>query len=108
MILDLLGNADYLRVLRALERRPMRFVLIEQVLALNPARVDRALKFLLKGKWIISGAADTATGRFIMAYSLTRRGEAFLASFRDFASALQRREEALGSDAAREIRAVLN
>jgi len=101
MILDLLGHEDYLRVLSAVERKPMRFVFLEQELALNPARITRALKFLLKGKWIVSGAADTATGRFIMVYSLTPRGAALLTALRDFASAL-------GPDDARELRAVLN
>lgn len=108
MILDLLAHPDHLRILRAVERRPMRFVLLEQELGLNPARVDRALKFLLKGKWIASGAADTATGRFLMVYRPTRRGAAFLAALRDFAAALERRESDLGPGDARELRAVLN
>lgn len=101
MILDLLAHPDCLRILRAIERRPMRFVFLEVELGLNPARVDRALKFLLKGKWICSGPADTATGRFIMVYQLTRRGAAFLSAFRDFAAAL-------GPEDARELQAVLN
>lgn len=85
----------------------MRFVFLELELRLNPARIDRALKSLLKEKWIASVAADTATGRFIMVYQLTRRGTAFLAALRDFAAALQRREADLGPGA-RELHDVLN
>lgn len=86
----------------------MRFVLLEQELGLNPARIDRGLKSLLKGKWIVSVAADTATGRFLMVYRITRKGTALLAALHEFAAVLQRREADLGPEVARELRAVLN
>lgn len=86
----------------------MRFVFLELELRLNPARIDRALKSLLKGKWIASGPADTATGRFVMVYQLTRKGAACLSALREFAESLQRREADLGREAAAELRSVLN
>lgn len=97
MILDLLANKDCLRVLRAAEKRPMRFVLLEQELALNPARVDRALKLLCKERCIQSVPADTATGRFVMVYRVTRRGAAFLAAHRGFTADLERRLRLCGA-----------
>ena len=52
MIRELLAHNDYVRMLNALERQPMRFGRLQDELKLHLPQVTRALKFL----------ADTATG----------------------------------------------
>ena len=62
MIRELLAHNDYVRVLNALERRPMRFGRLQDELELHPPQVNRALKFLCETKLVASEFADTATG----------------------------------------------
>lgn len=95
----LMAHKDYLRVLHAVARRPMRFIQLQQDLDLHPPQVDRAVKFLCKGGWIASQAADTATGLPLAVYALTDRGAAILEAFLTFAQAINQRRNRLGRKA---------
>ena len=104
MIMELLSHKDYLRILRAITRTPMRFGALQRELELNPAQVNRAVKFLCKEGYIASGAADTASGLFRMVYSPTDRGEAAVEAFYAFIMAVNRRKDRLGSRAVSDLR----
>jgi DNA-binding HxlR family transcriptional regulator len=107
MIMKLLAHTDYLRMLRALSRRPMRFGAFQRELDLNPAQVDRAVKFLSREGYITARPADTATRTSLMAYTLTDRGEAVLEAFFAFTLAVNRRKDRLGARAISDLRATL-
>jgi predicted ArsR family transcriptional regulator len=104
MIRELLAHNDYVRVLNALERRPMRFGHLQNELKLHPPQVARALKFLSRAKLVAYRLADTAAGRPLFVYVLTDRGEAFQEAFRAFVLALNRRRTRLGADALVDMR----
>lgn len=44
---------DSLRILKVLERRPLRFSQIKRLLNLKPARLEHLLKMLCKWFWIV-------------------------------------------------------
>lgn len=96
MIRELLAHTDYVRVLNALERAPMRFGRLQKELELHPPQITRALKFLCKSKLITQKLADTATGLPLLVYALTDRGEAFQGAFHAFILALNRKRSILG------------
>lgn len=104
MIRELLAHNDYVRVLNALERRPMRFGHLQNELKLHPPQVTRALKFLCRAKLIAPKIADTATGLPLTVYSLTDRGEAFKEAFFAFVLALNRRRTRLGAETLIDLR----
>ena len=104
MIRELLAHNDYVRMLNALERQPMRFGRLQDELKLHPPQVTRALKFLCETKLVASELADTATGLPLFVYVLTDRGAAFQEAFRTFVLALNRRRTRLGSDALVDVR----
>lgn len=104
MIRKLLAHNDYVRVLNALEGRPMRFGRLQDELELHPPQVARALKFLCETKLVATELADTATGLPLFVYALTDRGEAFQEAFRAFVMALNRRRTRLGPDALVDLR----
>jgi DNA-binding HxlR family transcriptional regulator len=104
MIMELLAHKDYLRILQAVRRRPMRFGELQKELGLNPAQVDRALKFLRKGLWIVPCVAPSERGRMLVAYDLGRRGAAFLESFKAFSVGAIRRKAELGQSVVAELR----
>lgn len=104
MIRELLAHNDFVRVLYALERRPMRFVLLQDELKLHPPQVARALKFLCRAKLIAPKLADTATGIPLFVYALTDRGAAFQEAFFAFVLALNRRRTRLGADTLVDLR----
>ena len=95
--MELLGHKDYLRVLMAVERRPLRFTEIQRSLRLNPAQVLRALNFLKKGMWIVGRTRPATKGRIAVEYELGKRGGAFLESFKTFKDELARRERHAGT-----------
>jgi DNA-binding HxlR family transcriptional regulator len=96
MILDLLAHKDYLRILIALEDAPRRFSELQRVLDLNPAQVDRGLKFLRKGLWIVPRTLPTDQGPIRVEYELGKRGRAFLKSFERFRADLERQASQIG------------
>ena len=103
MIMELLKHKDYLRILMALERKPLRFTEIQKTLGLNPVQVDRALTFLRKGLWIIPKTLPTEKGPIRVEYSLGKRGAAFLASFESFRAQAERHEAELGKSEVAEL-----
>jgi DNA-binding HxlR family transcriptional regulator len=106
MIMELLAHRDYIRILQAVRRRPMRFGELQRDLDLNPAQVDRAVKFLRKGLWIVPRVAPSERGRMLIVYEIGKRGAAFLDSFKDFSVGAIRRKAELGASVVAELRAL--
>ena len=106
MIMDLLGHKDYIRVLLALEEGPLRFSALQRTLKLNPTQLDRALKALRKGHWIIPHVAPGEGGRILVEYRLAKRGTAFLQSFHVFSKDASRRMAALGTSEVAELKSL--
>lgn len=96
MILELLAHKDYLRILIALEEAPRRFSELQSVLDLNPAQVDRGLKFLRKGLWVVPRTLRSERGPIRVEYELGKRGRAFLSSFDRFRADLERQAPQIG------------
>lgn len=107
MILELLAHKDYLRILQALQRKPMRFGEIQKALALNPAQVDRAMKFLRKGLWVVPRVLPSEKGRLLVEYEIGKRGAAFLRSFKVFSDDASQRQAELGADSVAELQGLL-
>jgi len=105
MIIYLLGHKDYIRVLLALEEKPMRFNSIQKALKLNPTQLDRALKFLREGLWVVPHVAPSK-GRLLVEYRLGKRGKAFLESFHAFRQGAERRMDALGASEVAELKSL--
>ena len=103
MIMELMAHKDYIRILQAVRRKPMRFGELQKDLALNPAQVDRAVKFLRKGLWIVPRIAPSDKGRMLVEYDLGKRGRAFLETLKDFSASAVRRKAELGSEAVAEL-----
>ena len=107
MFIELLGHKDYLRILLALRRRKgLRFSEIQRALKLNPAQVDRALRFLRTGLWVIPRTVPTKGDRILVKYDLGRRGESFLEVFDSLRDAVQHNVGALGSSAVQEVQSL--
>lgn len=106
MIMELLGHKDYIRILLALERKPLRFSQIQKALGLNPAQIDRALSFLRKGLFIIPRTVPTAGNRLWVEYGLGKRGMAFLQSFKAFSADVKYRKAALGLSEVAELQSL--
>ncbi|KAF0243617.1 MAG: hypothetical protein FD180_3221 [Planctomycetota bacterium] len=106
MVLELLAHPDYLRILHALRRAALRFTDLQKNLRLNPAQVDRALKFLRKELWIVPQVQPSSKGRLVVEYALGRRGAALLDSYDAFVQDARRRQDDLGADTVAEIESV--
>lgn len=96
MILELLAHKDYLRILIALEDAPKRFSELQKVLDLNPAQVDRGLKFLRKGLWVVPRTVPSEKGPIRVEYELGKRGKVFAKSFERFRADLERQASQIG------------
>lgn len=106
MIIEVLAHKDYIRVLAALEGKPLRFSQIKKALKLNPTQIDRALAFLRKGHWVIAHVAPAQAGRLFVEYRLGKRGAAFLRSFSAFSKDAGRRMAALGASEVAELQSL--
>ncbi|MDP2865315.1 MAG: hypothetical protein Q8O90_03640 [Elusimicrobiota bacterium] len=107
MITELLGHKDYLRILFALRKNGgLRFGQLESLLGLNPAQVDRALKFLRKGSWLKAHPLPAARGRGQLEYCLGSRGAAFLDAFSAFTEDIYRRKNELGASTAADLQSL--
>jgi DNA-binding HxlR family transcriptional regulator len=106
MIMDLLGHRDYIRVLLAVQRKPLRFSQIQKELGLNPTRVDRALQFLRRGLWIMPHTVPRGKGSVLVEYGLGKRGAAFIESFKKFSVAAERRKVELGPSEVAELQSL--
>jgi len=84
------------------EEKPLRFSQLQKFLVLNPAQIDRALSFLRKGLCIIPHTIPVG-GKIVVEYCLSKRGAAFLESFKTFRIAAEERKVALGSSDVAEL-----
>lgn len=107
MILELLKRPDYLRVLLAVQRKPLRFNQLQKSLRLNPTQVNRALNFLRKVFCVIPRTRPTEKNRTVVEYQLSKRGRAFLGSFKIFNAALHRNKDVLGRAEVAELQKLL-
>jgi DNA-binding HxlR family transcriptional regulator len=101
--MELFSHRDYVRILSSIRRKPKRFSQLQRELRLNPAQVDRALKFLRKGLFIIPRVEASTKGRLLVEYELGKRGAAFLHSFDAFSHDALRRRAALGDSVTQEL-----
>lgn len=104
--MELLKHKDYVRALMALENKPLRFNQLQDALKLNPTQIDRALTFLRKGLWIIPRTMPGEGNRIVVEYSVGKRGEAFLESFKTFGAAAKKRKNALGHSEVAELQSL--
>lgn len=102
--MELLKHKDYIRTLMALQNKPLRFNQLQDALNLNPTQLNRALRFLRKGLWVIARTIPSEGNRIFVEYGLGTRGEAFLESFQTFRAAAEKRKEALGLSLVAELR----
>ena len=107
MITELLGHKDYLCILLALRKRKgLRFSEIQKELELKPAQVDRALKFLRAGLWVIPRIVPTKGGRILVEYELSKRGECFLSVVVDSLRNAVKNVAILGASARQEVQSL--
>ena len=93
MIIELLNHRDPLRILLTLyQRGGLRFGQIQTLLDLNPAQVDRALKFLSKRLWI-KGHPLPGQARRQTEYRIGKRGAALAEAFTVFAAGIREKEK---------------
>jgi DNA-binding HxlR family transcriptional regulator len=103
MVMELFAHKDYVRVLSSIQRKPKGFSRIQKELGLNPAQVDRALKYLRKGLFIIPRVKPSPRGRLLVEYEIGKRGAAFLHSFNAFSHDALRHKDELGCSVEREL-----
>ena len=107
MVMELLGHKDYIRVLLAVRKEgSLRFRQIEKSLVLNPAQVDRALKFLTKGLWIVQRTVPTEGSHIPVEYRLGKRGASFLELFDGFRAGAKRKSAELGASEVKELQSL--
>jgi len=106
--MELFAHRDYVRVLFSIRRKPKRFGEIQKDLGLNPAQVDRALKFLRRGLWIVPRVAPSAKGRLLVEYEIGKRGAAFLDTFTTFRRDALRRRGELGDSVEAELHSFMH
>lgn len=104
--MDLLKHKDYMRVLAAMENKPLRFGQLQKLLGLNPTQIDRALNFLRKGLYVVPHTLPTEGGRIMVEYRLGKRGAAFLESYKSFEVAAIKRKAALGLSEVAELQSI--
>ena len=84
-------------VVDLLERKgPMRFVEIQESLALKPSTLDRALKALVGEVLVDATMVPESQRKGSFEYSVTRRGKALLRSARAYQRALRKEGRVLG------------
>ncbi len=103
MVMELFAHKDYVRILHAVRRKPRRFGELQKELGLNPVQVDRAVKFLRKGLWIVPRVAPSEKGRLLVEYAIGKRGTAFLDVFKAFSVDASRRKSDLGESVTAEL-----
>ena len=109
-VADLLGQKHALRVLHFLQdKEPRRFGEIQKGLGLNPSQVDRALKGLAEGAWVVAQTepASPRAKRIIVRYALTKRGRAIVKALHGFRVEAEKQKSALGEETVEEIRELL-
>lgn len=81
----------------------MRFQDIQIALEINPAQVDRSLKFLSQGLWILARTLPTTGRRVFVEYRVSRKGEALLEAWDAFAQRLKEKKRLAGTEDVRSL-----
>lgn len=104
-----LRNPHHLRIIGLLRREGrLSFTAIQKALDLNPAQVDRALKLLTSGLWIIPETPRSAgKGPIRVQYRLGERGRALARALDAFVAKVEKQRRALGETTVREAEALL-
>lgn len=106
-LLDLIGKEHPIRILLLLRSKgPKRFSEIEETTGLNPAQVDRSLKQLREGMWIIPETIPEEEGPVHVRYRVSDRGEVLLNALDAFRSSLADHRSALGEETVDELEAL--
>lgn len=95
-------SPNHLRILFLLRKSgPLRFNQIQSELSLNPAQVDRALRLLHGGLWVLAETIPSrGTGRRVpMQYLLGKRGAALLSAYDAFLGRLRAQRATIGERA---------
>jgi DNA-binding HxlR family transcriptional regulator len=104
---DLIGRQHTLRVLLLLRARgPLRFNEIQRALDLNANQVNRALSWLHERLYILAETVPADTGPLHVAYTLGKRGRAFLDAFDSFVGKADEQRAALGGKSVDELHAL--
>lgn len=106
--LELIGKEHTLRVLLALRAAdaPQRFSELEKALDVNPAQLDRALKWLQERVFVLATTVPKPRGPVVVAYALSKRGRAFLEAFDTFVTGVEERRAVLGEKSVRDLEAL--
>jgi DNA-binding HxlR family transcriptional regulator len=106
-VLGLIGKEHPIRILNTLRTLgPMRFSEIQKATGLNPAQVDRSLKQLRKGLWVVPETQAAQEGPIMIQYHLGKRGEGLLDALDTFRQAVHKQRSSIGDDAVEEIEAI--
>lgn len=106
-IVELIGKEHTLRVLFALRARgPMRFGELEDFLQVNPAQLDRALKWLQERVYLLATTVPSERGPVRAQYDISKRGLAFLEAFDQLLHAAHARRHVLGEKPVRDLEAL--
>ena len=106
-IVDLIGKEHTLRVLFALRgHKPQRFGELERRLKINPAQLDRALKWLQERAYVLASTIPGDRGPIYVQYELSKRGRAFLDAFDEFLQGADARRGLLGDKPVRDLEAL--
>ncbi len=101
---ELIGKEHTLRVLFALRATgPQRFGELEKALDVNPAQLDRALKWLQERLYILATTTPKKGRSIVAMYELGHRGAAFLDAFDSFVQGADKRRDVLGEKPVREL-----
>ena len=101
---ELIGKEHTLRVLFALRATsPQRFGELERALDVNPAQLDRALKWLQERLYILATTTPKRGRSIVAMYELGQRGAAFLDAFDSFVQGADKRRDVLGEKPVREL-----
>jgi DNA-binding HxlR family transcriptional regulator len=99
-----LRSPHHLRIIGLLRREgSLGFNAIQETLSLNPAQVDRSLKLLTSGLWVVPETKRSGgTGPVRVRYRLGDRGRALAAAWDAFRAEMESRRRALGDATVRE------
>ncbi len=106
-LLDLIGKEHPIRILLLLRSKgPKRFSEIEVATGLNPAQVDRSLKLLREGMWVIPETLAEEEGPVHVRYRISERGEALLNALDAFRNSLDHQRSVIGNQTVNEVEAL--
>ena len=105
--MELIGKGHPLRVLLHLRAHgPQRFGEMEKALDVNPAQLDRSLKWLHERLYVLPSTLPGKGRGVLVAYALSRRGQAFLEAFDSFVQKADENRAVLGGKSVDELHAL--